>query len=85
MVKGMKINTKKYANTLKRLKQWAKSICGGKKPMILEHDNARPHTNGATSAVIEKIGFEVVPHHSYSLDLVKGQIKKGSKSEGKGR
>jgi hypothetical protein len=38
--------------------------------MILEYNNARHHTYGATSAAIEKIRFEVVPHHLYSLDLV---------------
>lgn len=69
-VKGTKINTMKYANILKSLKQLTNSICRGKKPMILEHDNARHHTYAVTSAAIEKIGFGVVSPHSYSLDLL---------------
>jgi hypothetical protein len=37
--------------------------------MLLQHDNAKPHTSAVTSAVRESIGFEVVPHPPYSLDL----------------
>jgi hypothetical protein len=40
-----------------------------KKPMCLQHDNATPHTDVATSAAIESITFQVAPHTPYSLDL----------------
>jgi transposase len=38
--------------------------------LLLQHDNARPHTSAATSAAVDSIGFEVVPHPPYSPDLV---------------
>jgi hypothetical protein len=39
-------------------------------PMLLQHNNARPHISAATTVVKEKIRFQVVPHPSYSPDLV---------------
>jgi transposase len=33
-------------------------------------DYARPHTNAATSAAIQNVRFEVVPHRPYRPDLV---------------
>jgi hypothetical protein len=39
-----------------------------KKMGLLQHDDAKPHT-GVTSATIETISFEVVPHPLYSPDL----------------
>jgi histone-lysine N-methyltransferase SETMAR len=41
----------------------------GKKPMLLQHDNARPHTTAATSVAVASTGFELVPHPPYSPDL----------------
>jgi transposase len=40
-----------------------------KKLMIPQHATARPHTNATTSAAIESIRPEVVPHRPYSPDL----------------
>jgi len=37
--------------------------------MLFLHDNAKPNTFAATSAAIESIEFQVVPHPLYSLDL----------------
>jgi hypothetical protein len=36
--------------------------------MLLQHDNAKPHTS-VTSAAVETTSFEVVPHLLYSQDL----------------
>jgi hypothetical protein len=41
---------------------------GEKKLKLLQHDSAKPHT-GVTSAAIDTISFEVVPHPLYSPDL----------------
>jgi len=38
--------------------------------MLLQHNNARPHISAATTVVKENIRFQVVPHPSYSSDLV---------------
>jgi hypothetical protein len=59
---------KTYVKTLKRLKKWINHVGWWKKP-ILQHDNARPHTSAATSAAVDSIEFEVVPHPPYSPDL----------------
>jgi hypothetical protein len=69
MVKGTKLTSTTYAKTLKRLKQCSNSIHWGKKPILLEHDNAGPHTHAATSAATDSTGYEVFPHTSYSLNL----------------
>jgi histone-lysine N-methyltransferase SETMAR len=37
--------------------------------MLLQHDNAKPHTISATLVVIESVIFEVVSQPPYSLDL----------------
>jgi hypothetical protein len=37
--------------------------------MLLQQGNATPHTNAASSALIENIQFEVVPCPPYSPDL----------------
>jgi transposase len=42
--------------------------------MLLQHDNTRPHTGAATSAAMESIRSEVVPHPPYSLDLVPSEF-----------
>jgi len=33
------------------------------------HDNARPHTSGAVSEILEKCGWQVLPHPPYSPDM----------------
>ena len=38
-------------------------------PILLLHDNARPHTARATFDVLETLKFEVLSHPPYSPDL----------------
>lgn len=40
-----------------------------KHSVILQHDNARPHTAKLTKSAIQSLGWEVLPHPPYSLDL----------------
>jgi histone-lysine N-methyltransferase SETMAR len=37
--------------------------------VLLQHDNARPHTARATVATIQDLHFECLPHPPYSEDL----------------
>jgi hypothetical protein len=63
----MKITCETYMKSQKKFKQ--QSLSSGKKLMLLQHDNGRCHHGAVTSAVIELIRFEVVPHLAYSQDL----------------
>lgn len=47
---------------------------GKNKPMLLQNDIARAHTNVATSAAVGHIEFEVVPYPLYSPDLAPSEI-----------
>jgi histone-lysine N-methyltransferase SETMAR len=35
----------------------------------VRHDNARPHASGAISEILEKYGWQVLPHPLYSPDM----------------
>jgi hypothetical protein len=37
--------------------------------VILQHDNARPHTLETTKAAIQELNWEILPHPPYSPDL----------------
>ena len=37
--------------------------------VLLQHDNARPHTARSTVATIQDLSFECLPHPQYSSDL----------------
>jgi len=36
--------------------------------VLILHDNARPHASGAVSEILEKYGWQVLPHLPYSPD-----------------
>jgi histone-lysine N-methyltransferase SETMAR len=37
--------------------------------VLILHDNARPHTSGTVSEILEKYGWQVLPHQPYSPDM----------------
>ena len=44
-------------------------VRGSLAPIILQHDNARPHTSRATQEALRNLKFEPIPHPPYSPDL----------------
>jgi hypothetical protein len=42
---------------------------GRRHGVILQHDNARPHTINMTKAAIRELNWEILPHPPYSPDL----------------
>jgi len=80
---GQTITAARYVQTLHKLHRALHDKHPGRNIIIL-HDNARPHAARLTSEAIAKMGWEVLPHPTYSPDLapsdyhllrfVKGQL-----------
>ncbi len=68
---GQTVNAHFYCEVLKDLKEEIKLKRRGKltRGVLLQHDNARPHTAHKTLLAIEQLGFELLPHPPYSPDL----------------
>ena len=59
----------------KKTERTNKSRSSAKNKLTLfQHDKARAHTSVATSAAVEHIGFEVVPHPRYSPVLAPSDV-----------
>ena len=91
MPRGNTVNSATYADLLKNdLRPAIKSKRRGllSTGVLLQHDNARPHTARSTVATIQDLSFECLPHPPHSPDLapsdfhVFGPLKKamGGKS-----
>ena len=69
--KGETINSEVYIETLRKLKAKIRRV----RPnldmanVLLQHDNARPHTSIRTMEAITSFGWTVIPHPPYSPDL----------------
>jgi histone-lysine N-methyltransferase SETMAR len=64
------INADRYSSLLASLKADIQNKRrSGVKPVILHHDNARPHTAHQTMEAIKKLKFDLLPHPPYSPDL----------------
>jgi histone-lysine N-methyltransferase SETMAR len=71
MARGETINSDAYINTLQKLKKRYRRVRPNRNPgdMLIQHDNARPHTSLRTQEAIAKFIWNVLPHLPYSLDL----------------
>ncbi|PNF42241.1 hypothetical protein B7P43_G05501, partial [Cryptotermes secundus] len=65
---GQTINAARYVHTLHKLHRALRDKRPGRN-MIILHDNAHPHAARLTLEAIAKMGWEVLPHPSYSTDL----------------
>ena len=68
---GHTVNANRYCRTLDKLREAVRR----KRPdrltsgVLLQHDNATPHTAKATQDWIRRFGWEVLPHPPHSPDL----------------
>jgi histone-lysine N-methyltransferase SETMAR len=72
MPRGNTVNSAAYADLLKNhLRPAIKSKQRGllSTGVLLQHDNARPHTAHSIVATIQDLSFECLPHPPYSPDL----------------
>lgn len=64
------VNSDRYIESLKLLKTDIRNKRRHQiQPLVLHHDNARPHTSQKTLEAINRLKFEVLPHPPYSPDL----------------
>jgi len=66
--RGQIITAAHYVQTLHKLRRALRDKCPGRNIITL-HDKARPHAVCLTLEAIAKMGWEVLPHPSYSPDL----------------
>jgi histone-lysine N-methyltransferase SETMAR len=64
------INAARYVQTLNKLRRALREQSLKKKTVILQHDNARPHTARLTLQTIQKSSWELLSHPPYRPDLV---------------
>ena len=78
MARGNTVTSAKYADLLKNYlhpaikskRRWRQSTS-----VLLQHDNARPHTARSTVATIQDLSFECLPHPPYSSDLASSDFR----------
>lgn len=69
---GITIDSDRYCQQLDSLTCALKKIRPNlinRKGVILQHDNAKPHTSKMTQQKIRELGYEVLPHPPYSPDI----------------
>jgi histone-lysine N-methyltransferase SETMAR len=72
MLRGLTVNSESYCDLLQNhLKPAIRSKRRGllSSGVLLQHDNARPHTPRATAKKITDLRLECIPHPAYSSDL----------------
>jgi transposase len=67
--KGETLSAARYVQTLNKLRPALREKRPKKKTVILQHDNARPHTARLTLQTIQKNGWELLSHPPNSPDL----------------
>ena len=66
---GETVNSARYFETVKKLRQRVCRIKGSKSRILLLHDNARPQTTRATIEALQTLKSEVLYYPPYSPDL----------------
>ncbi|GFN82249.1 histone-lysine N-methyltransferase SETMAR [Plakobranchus ocellatus] len=71
LIDGQCINAAQYCSTLDRLKEAIRRKRPGlfRKGVVLQHDNATPHSANLTQQWLQRYGWEIVPHPAHSPDL----------------
>jgi hypothetical protein len=71
MARGETINSDVYIKTLKKLKLRYRRVRPNMNPgdMLIQHDNARPHTRLQTQEAIAKFGWTALLHPPHRPDL----------------
>jgi histone-lysine N-methyltransferase SETMAR len=67
--KGETVNAARYVQTPNKLRRALREKRPKKKTVILQHENAGPHTARLTLQTIQKNGWELLSHPPYSPDL----------------
>ena len=89
MPKGTTINSDAYIDTLRKLKAKLRRVRPhlDMSKVLLQHDNAKPHTSLKTREVIASFGWTTVTHPPYSPDLAPsdyhlfGPLKEGVRGQ----
>ncbi|GFO41719.1 histone-lysine N-methyltransferase SETMAR [Plakobranchus ocellatus] len=65
------INAARYCSTLDRLKEAIRRKRPGllRRGIVLQHDNATPHSANLTQQWLQRYGWEILPHPAHSPDL----------------
>ncbi|GFN96196.1 histone-lysine N-methyltransferase SETMAR [Plakobranchus ocellatus] len=71
LCKGQCINAARYCSTLDRLKEAIRRKRPGllRRGVVLQHDNATPHSANLTQQWLQRDGWEILPHPAHSPDL----------------
>ncbi|GFN80802.1 histone-lysine N-methyltransferase SETMAR [Plakobranchus ocellatus] len=68
---GQCINAARYCSTLDHLKEAIRRKRPGllRRGVVLQHDNATPHSANLTQQWLQRYGWEILPHPAHSPDL----------------
>jgi hypothetical protein len=67
--RNLTVTAERYCQQLRRLEEAIQQTRSGRQHgMILQHDNARPHTANMMKAAVQELDWEILPH-PYSPDL----------------
>ncbi|RUS70334.1 hypothetical protein EGW08_021903 [Elysia chlorotica] len=67
---GTTINSERYVSTLRALNGRLRRDRQDKvKDVVIQHDNARPHTSRQTQCALQQLELPTIPHPPYSPDL----------------
>jgi hypothetical protein len=67
--RNLTVTAECYCQQLRHLEEALQQKHPGRHGVILQHDNARPHTANMTKAAIQELDWEILSHPSNSPDL----------------